>query len=96
VWNRTLYPAVPAFVNDDYQAMVAAVVAAAKPLLASGAVAGLFLGDEICCTGTSPENLTAVANCCRAELAAAGHGAAEVYINECARSFIGGGASHER
>ena len=91
VWNRSLYPAVPAFTTTDYKAMISAVVRAATPLLASGAVRGLFLGDELCCTGTSPENLTAVANFCRARLQTAGHGSADVYINECARSFIGAG-----
>ena len=91
VWNRSLYPAVPAFPTDDYKQVISAVVAAAQPLLRLGIVRGLFLGDELCCSGTSPQNLTSVANFCRAELTAARHLTAEVYINECARSFIGAG-----
>ena len=91
VWNRSLYPATPAFPTDDYRQMISAVVAASEPLLRLGIVRGLFLGDELCCTGTSPQNLAEVANFCRAELTAAGHPNAEVYINECARSFIGAG-----
>ena len=91
VWNRSLYPAVPAFTAHDYQQVISAVVSAAAPLLKSGAVAGLFLGDEICCSGTSPKNLATVASFCRAQLTAAGHAEAHVYVNECARSFIGAG-----
>jgi hypothetical protein len=91
VWNRTLYPAVPAFPTNDYRQMIATVVKDAAHLLSSGAVRGLFLGDELCCTGTSPEDLASVASFCRQQLQAFGHGDAEVYINECARSFIGAG-----
>ena len=93
VWNRSLYPAVPAFLASDYEVSVRAVVSAASPLLRSGVIRGLFLGDELCCTGTAPDALAALASFCRAQLLAAGHGNAEVYINECARSFIGAGES---
>jgi hypothetical protein len=91
VWNRSSYPARPAFPTSDHKEMVRAVVSAASPLLKSGAVRGLFLGDELSCTGTTPEDLAVVANDCHTQLQAAGHAEAEVYINECPRAFIGAG-----
>ena len=91
VWNRSLYPAVSAFLTYDYKAMIRAVVVAAKPLLDSGVVRGFFLGDELACTGTSPANISAVSSYCREQLVAAGNPDADIYINECARAFIGAG-----
>ena len=41
--------------------------------LATGAVAGLFLGDEIVCGGVPVRNLSAVADFCKQQLTAAGH-----------------------
>ena len=39
------------------------------------------------CGGVPPENLTAVAAFCKQQLAAAGHPASLVYVNECRPSF---------
>jgi hypothetical protein len=53
-------------------------VAIMAPLLANGTAVGVFLGDEICCSGVPLSNLTSVANRLRAGLPAA-----LLYTNEC-------------
>ena len=74
-------------VAPGWQAKITATVAAASTRLASGVVAGLFLGDEIVCAGVPVANLSAVANFCKQTLTAAGHGSSLVYVNECTGSF---------
>eukprot|EP01047_Picozoa_sp_COSAG01_P093517 COSAG01_NODE_24632_length_772_cov_1.537890_1_plen_222_part_01 len=70
-----------------WQRNIAATVQAARSRLASGAVAGLFLGDEIVCGGVHVENLTAAAAYSKQQLVAAGVGHGLVYVNECKLSF---------
>jgi hypothetical protein len=76
-------------VAPGWQAALRDIVAAASPHLASGAVAGLFLGDEIVCGGIPASNLSAVAAGAKHALRSAGHPLALVYVNECRGSFIG-------
>ena len=61
-------------VLPGWQANIAAIVQAARSRLAVGAVAGLFLGDEIVCGGVHVANLTAVAAFCKQQLVSAGAG----------------------
>ena len=70
-----------------WQRNIAATVQAARSRLLSGAVAGLFLGDEVVCGGVHVENLTAVAAYSKKQLLAAGVGHGLVYVNECKLSF---------
>ena len=74
-----------------WQAGLAELVqnAAASGVLSSGAVTGLFLGDEICCDGVPVANLSAAASFAKAQLRKVGHGEALVYVNECKNAFIG-------
>ena len=72
-----------------WQATLREIVTAASPHLASGAVAGLFLGDEIVCGGIPASNLSAVAASAKHALRSAGHPSALVYVNECWGTFIG-------
>ena len=76
-------------VAPGWQAALRDIVAAASPHLASGAVAGLFLGDEIVCGGIPASNLSAVAAGAKHALRSAGHPLALVYVNECRGTFIG-------
>eukprot|EP01050_Picozoa_sp_SAG11_P006274 SAG11_NODE_480_length_9107_cov_7.433171_2_plen_1065_part_00 len=56
---------------------------AAMPHLQSGAISGIFLGDEPCCSGAASfENLSSVAAFAKARLAGTD---AFVYVNECSR-----------
>jgi len=50
-----------------------------QPGIKNGTYAGVFMGDEICCSGTPLANLTAVANKLRAGLGST----AVIYTNEC-------------
>lgn len=70
-----------------WQRNIAATVQAARSRLVSGAVAGLFLGDEVVCGGVHVENLTAVAAYSKQQLLVAGVGHGLVYVNECKLSF---------
>ena len=72
-----------------WEATLRDIVTAASPHLASGAVAGLFLGDEIVCGGVPASNLSAVAAGAKHALRSAGHSSALVYVNECKNSFLG-------
>ena len=71
-----------------WQDRITSTLVAASTRIASGAVAGLFLGDEIVCGGMPVENLTAVAAFCKKKLMQMGHTKALVYLNECSGSFI--------
>ena len=77
--------------KPGWEAAVTDVVAAAAAsgALSSGAVTGLFLGDEICCDGVAVSNLSAAASFSKAALRKVGHGQAYVYVNECKNAFIG-------
>eukprot|EP00658_Telonema_sp_P-2_P065628 TRINITY_DN54829_c0_g2_i2.p1 TRINITY_DN54829_c0_g2~~TRINITY_DN54829_c0_g2_i2.p1 ORF type:complete len:287 (+),score=76.83 TRINITY_DN54829_c0_g2_i2:65-925(+) len=54
-------------------------IATMLPLLANGTAMGVFLGDEICCSGVPLSNLTAVADRLRTGLGQS----AVLYTNEC-------------
>jgi hypothetical protein len=75
-------------VLPGWQDRITSTLVAASTRIASGAVAGLFLGDEIVCGGMPVENLTAVAAFCKKKLMQMGHTKALVYLNECSGSFI--------
>ena len=63
-----------------------AALTAAVPHLRSGALAGIFLGDERCCSGIPFSNVTSVAAVVRSFLdGVAPHSL--VYINECSTPF---------
>ena len=57
--------------------------------LKSGALSGIFLGDEITCGGIPAAKLEEVADFSKAALRAAGRPDALVWVNECAISFQG-------
>jgi hypothetical protein len=56
----------------------------ATPYLKEGSLAGVFLGDELCCGGVPLSNLTAVADIVKAHLNTTG---GLVYVNECSYPF---------
>ena len=71
---------------DGWKTNLSTVLAAAAPHLRSGALAGIFLGDERCCSGIPFTNVTAVADAVKLFL---NHTAstALVYIDECSTPF---------
>ena len=75
-------------VLPGWQDRVTSTLIAASSRIASGAVVGLFLGDEIVCSGMPVENLTAVAAFCKKKLTQMGYTQALVYLNECSGSFL--------
>ena len=79
---------------SDWQPTVTALIDATVPHFASGAVTGIFMGDEITCDGVPVSNLTAAANFIKASLRRVGHGQVYVYVNECKSSFIGRSCDH--
>ena len=69
-----------------WRANLTSVLTTATPHLQSGAVAGIFLGDERCCSGIPFSNVSSVAGAVRAFLdRVAPH--ALVYLNECSTPF---------
>lgn len=69
--HRSLYP--------DWEEETDKFVALISPGVSNGTFAGVFTGDEICCSGTPLSNLTSVANVLRKKLPAS----AVIYTNEC-------------
>ena len=72
--------------QDGWLQNLTAVLTAAEPHLRSGTLAGIFLGDERCCSGIPFSNVTSVADAVKRSLQrTAPH--ALVYINECEHTF---------
>ena len=69
--KNSLYP--------DWEAATDAFVDVLKPKIEDGTALGVFMGDEICCSGTPYANLSSVAGRLRQGLGPA----AWIYTNEC-------------
>ena len=72
--------------QDGWQQNLTAVLTIAEPHLRSGVLAGIFLGDERCCSGIPFKNVTAVADVVRRFLNRTAPRAL-VYIDECSTPF---------
>ena len=66
-------------VQSNWQTNLDAVLSQAKPHLDSGAVIGVFLGDELACSGVRVENITHVASWVKLKLSSLGHPNALLY-----------------
>jgi hypothetical protein len=71
---------------DGWEQSLSSALIAAEPHLRSGALAGIFLGDERCCSGIPFTNVTAVADAVKSFLNRTAPNAL-VYINECSTPF---------
>ena len=80
-------------VQPNWQSALSTAVRAARPQLASGAIVGLFLGDEVQCGGIPASNVSAVAALCRELLNKNGGASAKVWVNECTDPFLPAGAT---
>eukprot|EP01047_Picozoa_sp_COSAG01_P063329 COSAG01_NODE_8189_length_2885_cov_3.866834_3_plen_350_part_00 len=78
--------------RPGWEAVVTSVITAAGPLLRNGTVLGLFLGDELCCSGVPFANLTNVAAFAKRQMLQWGGGL--VYTNECIRPLNDSFAGH--
>lgn len=75
--------------KPDWAASLTHAVRSAQPQLRSGAMVGIFLGDEIQCGGISASNVSAVAALSKRLLKENGGGArAKVWVNECVDPFL--------
>ena len=72
--------------NPDWQRLLTTALTSAMPYLEKGAIRGVSLGDEPCCGGLPVAALSAVADFVKDMVR---HTGAFVYVNECARSFMG-------
>ena len=70
--------------SPGWRANLSAVLTEAMPHLASGAILGVFLGDETMCDGVPAANFSAVANTIKQQIASTG---GLVYANECSVPF---------
>jgi hypothetical protein len=75
--------------HPGWETTLASVIETAGPFLANGTVSGLFLGDELCCSGVPFANLTNVADFAKARMqpfcGAATTTCGLIYTNECIR-----------
>ena len=71
-----------------WRAELTAQLQAALPLFRSGALAGVFLGDEMMCSKIPYSNYSAVASATRQWLRANGLADALIYSNECSTPLV--------
>lgn len=72
--------------NPRWKSLLGDLIDSALPHLKSGALRGIFMGDEPCCSGLPPTELEEASNFVRAKIKGTN---AFVVVNECERSFSG-------
>lgn len=72
--------------QDGWMTSLKSVLTTAEPYLRSGVLAGIFLGDERCCSGIPFTNVSAVADAVKRFLNRSAPKAL-VYLNECSTPF---------
>jgi hypothetical protein len=72
--------------HPEWQGLLSKALSSAMPYLEKGAIRGVSLGDEPCCGGLPVAALGAVAGFVKNMIR---HTGAFVYVNECARTFMG-------
>ena len=72
--------------NPQWRSLLGGLIDSALPHLRSGAIRGIFMGDEPCCGGLPPAELEEAASFVKAKIEGTG---AFIAVNECERSFSG-------
>lgn len=87
VWNYQLLPEGKngSGLQPGWEAALERIMDRALPLLKSGVLRGIFLGDEICCSHVPYANFSAVASIVRQKLDGTD---AIIYANECTQPFV--------
>jgi hypothetical protein len=92
VWNYQLLPEHKngSGLQPGWEAALDRILDRAMPLLKSGALKGIFMGDEIMCSHIPYANFSAVATIVRKKLQGT---QALMYLNECTQPFVRTGVS---
>lgn len=87
VWNYQLLPEGKngSGLQPGWESALERIMDRALPLLKSGILRGIFMGDEICCSHVPYANFSAVASIVRQKLDGTD---AIIYANECTQPFV--------